>query len=257
MLKYSSSHTDGDEGEASVCGFDVSKNPIQVRKSIGYLPEHNPLYKEMYVREYLQFIARIFKIKNSSQRIEELIEATGLTTEAHKKIEFLSKGYRQRVGIAQAMMNDPEVLILDEPTSGLDPNQLVDIRALIKKIGEEKLVIFSSHIMQEVQALCNRVIILNKGQIVADDPIELLANRLGGVRKLIVEFKNKMAKEKLLKLSGVSSVELNEGKYEIFYKEENDLREDIFDLAVAESNKLLHVSGEDATVESIFQHITN
>jgi len=245
------------EGEASVCGFDVSKNPIQVRKSIGYLPEHNPLYKEMYVREYLQFIARIFKIKNSSQRIEELIEATGLTTEAHKKIEFLSKGYRQRVGIAQAMMNDPEVLILDEPTSGLDPNQLVDIRALIKKIGEEKLVIFSSHIMQEVQALCNRVIILNKGQIVADDPIELLANRLGGVRKLIVEFKNKMAKEKLLKLSGVSSVELNEGKYEIFYKEENDLREDIFDLAVAESNKLLHVSGEDATVESIFQHITN
>jgi len=159
-------------GVAKVCDYDVTTHPMEVRTKIGYLPEHNPLYKDLYVKEYLSFVAGLHKIKKKRQRVAEMIEQTGLEREQNKIIGTLSKGYRQRVGLAQALIHDPEVLILDEPTSGLDPNQLAEIRALIKQIGTEKTVIFSTHIMQEVQAICDRVLIINKGQLVANDSIE-------------------------------------------------------------------------------------
>src|SRR5690606_4516482 len=162
------------DGSALVSGFEVQQEPMEVRKRVGYLPEANPLYYEMYVREYLEFTAHIHKIRKPKDRIEEMISLTGLNKEAHKKIGALSKGYKQRVGLAQAMLHNPEVLILDEPTSGLDPNQILEIRDLITKIGKEKTVSLSTHIMQEVQAMCNRAIIINNGKIVADDAIERL-----------------------------------------------------------------------------------
>lgn len=161
-------------GKASVCGFDVVKNPMEIRRLIGYLPEHNPLYLEMYIKESLNFIAGIHQINNKEKRIAEVIEQTGLGEVQHKKISDLSKGYRQRVGLAQAILHDPQVLILDEPTSGLDPNQVKDIRNLIKELGKTKTIVFSTHIMQEVEAVCNQVIIINKGQIVADDLLTAL-----------------------------------------------------------------------------------
>ena len=165
------------DGLAEVCGFDVAKNPIEARRHVGYLPEHNPLYKDMYVKEYLGFVAGMYKLKNKMALVSKMIDMTGLGDEQNKQIGMLSKGYRQRVGLAQAMIHDPQVLILDEPTSGLDPNQLVEIRKLIKDLGKEKTVIFSTHIMQEVQALCNRVVIINKGKIVADGDISTLQQR--------------------------------------------------------------------------------
>jgi len=159
-------------GKASVCGFDVQTQPIEVKRSIGYLPESNPLYQDMYVRESLQFIANIHQIDNADKRIDEVIEITGLTPEKHKKIGQLSKGYKQRVGLAQAILHDPQVLILDEPTSGLDPNQLIGIRQLIRDLGKTKTVVLSTHIMQEVEAVCDHVVIINKGTIVANDTLE-------------------------------------------------------------------------------------
>lgn len=167
-------------GKASVCGFDVKTQPLEVKRSIGYLPESNPLYQEMYVRESLAFIADIHKVPNAEQRIEEVIEITGLTPEKHKKIGQLSKGYRQRVGLAQAIIHDPQVLILDEPTSGLDPNQLIGIRQLIRDLGKTKTIVLSTHIMQEVEAVCDHVVIINKGKIVANDSLEGLRKNNAG-----------------------------------------------------------------------------
>lgn len=164
-------------GKASVCGYDVETQPLEVKRSIGYLPESNPLYQDMYVRESLAFIANIHQVPDAEKRIEEVIELTGLTPEKHKKIGQLSKGYRQRVGLAQAILHDPQVLILDEPTSGLDPNQLIGIRQLIRDLGKTKTIILSTHIMQEVEAVCNRVVIINKGKIVADDTLEDLRSK--------------------------------------------------------------------------------
>lgn len=246
------------EGSAQVCGYDVEKDHLDVRRHIGYLPEHNPLYKEMYVKEYLELIAKIFKIKSPASRISDLIEMTGLTKEQSKKIQFLSKGYRQRVGLAQAMMHDPEVLILDEPTSGLDPNQLMEIRALIKEVGKEKLVLFSSHIMQEVQALCSRVIILDNGKLVADDPISTLIGTGGGTQQLKVSFKSSMDHAKLKALSGVQAIErLGGNSYVIVADGDIDIREAIFDLAVADGNKIFSMAKEDKSIESVFQKITS
>jgi ABC-2 type transport system ATP-binding protein len=164
-------------GSAKVCGFDVNENSIEVRKCVGYLPEHNPLYLDLYVKESLGFVADLHQIKNKNRRIKEVIELTGLNVEQHKKIGQLSKGYRQRVGLAQAILHDPKVLILDEPTSGLDPNQLIDIRNLIKELGKTKTVILSTHIMQEVEAICSHVVIINKGEIVVSDPLNALFER--------------------------------------------------------------------------------
>src|ERR1700722_16394700 len=178
------------QGKAIVCGYDTTVEPLEVTKKIGYLPESNPLYTDMYVQEYLEFMAGLHKLGNrTKERIKEMIEVTGLTVERKKKVGQLSKGYRQRVGLAQAMLHDPEVLILDEPTSGLDPNQLVEIRSLIKQLGQKKTVIFSSHIMQEVQAVASRVIIINKGKIVADDSTENLQGRTGAEIVVTAEFK--------------------------------------------------------------------
>lgn len=163
-------------GKASVCGFDVADNSVEVRKNIGYLPEHNPLYQDLYVKESLEFVADIHKIQNKKQRINEVIELTGLVPEQHKKIGELSKGYRQRVGLAQAIIHNPQVLILDEPTSGLDPNQLIEIRALIKDLGKTKTIILSTHIMQEVEAICDHVVIINQGKIVLNDTLSAIVN---------------------------------------------------------------------------------
>lgn len=174
MMKILTCYIPPTEGSATVCGFDTNNQSIEVRRQIGYLPEHNPLYLDMYVKEFLEFIGGLYKIKNSKERVKEMIEATGLQVEQNKKIGALSKGYRQRVGLAQAMIHDPKVLIMDEPTTGLDPNQLEEIRGLIKKLGKEKTVMLSTHIMQEVEAVCDRVIIINKGEIVANDTTETL-----------------------------------------------------------------------------------
>jgi len=246
------------EGTATVCGYDVTKDHLDVRRHIGYLPEHNPLYKEMYVKEYLELIAKIFKINNPASRISDLVEMTGLTKEQGKKIQFLSKGYRQRVGLAQAMMHDPEVLILDEPTSGLDPNQLMEIRSLIRDVGKEKLVLFSSHIMQEVQALCSRVVILDNGKLVADDPISALIGAGSGGMRIMVSFKNAMDVNKLKSIAGVSTVEKLKGtEYAILSEGDVDVREHVFDMAVQQGNKILSMAAEDKSIESVFQKITS
>src|SRR6201996_1320615 len=180
-------------GKASVCGFDVETQPLEVKRSIGYLPESNPLYTDMYVRESLAFIANIHQIPDPEKRIEEIIELTGLTPEKHKKIGQLSKGYRQRVGLAQAILHDPQVLILDEPTSGLDPNQLIGIRQLIRDLGKTKTIILSTHIMQEVEAVCDRVVIINKGKIVADDSLEGLRKKSkeNSLENIFIQLTNK------------------------------------------------------------------
>lgn len=175
-MKIATCYIPATSGSVEVCGFDVRQSPNDVRRNIGYLPEHNPLYLDMYVKEFLEFVGGIYKIKGNTlkQRIEEVIELVGLQVEQKKKIGQLSKGYRQRVGLAQALIHDPQVLILDEPTTGLDPNQLVEIRSVIKQIGREKTVIFSTHIMQEVEAICDRVVIINKGQIIENQPLNKL-----------------------------------------------------------------------------------
>lgn len=243
-------------GTVTVCGHDVTEDPMAVRQSIGYLPEHNPLYKEMYVREYLHFIAGVHKIPNPTRRIEEMIEMTGLGREQNKLIGTLSKGYRQRVGLAQAMLHDPEVLILDEPTSGLDPNQLVDIRALIKRIGEEKTVIFSTHIMQEVQAICDRVLIINRGQLVANDPIDRLQSRLAGEAIVTVEFKQKVDQKRLLSITGVKAVKPLGKRWQLISDKDRDIREAVFSFAVTNQLSLLELHKEEISVEDVFRRLT-
>ena len=246
------------EGVAKVCDFDTTTHPIEVRRSIGYLPEHNPLYKDMYVKEYLKFVAGLNKVSNKSQRVGEMIERTGLGREQHKLIGALSKGYRQRVGLAQAMLHDPKVLILDEPTSGLDPNQLVEIRKLIKDIGQEKTVIFSTHIMQEVQAICDRVLIINKGNIVADDPIENLQQRISGEAIVTVEFLQKIEKQFLEKIPKVKNVKsLGNNRWQISSKSKEDIRQSIFEMAVRKNWVLLEMKKDEFSVEDIFQKLTN
>lgn len=244
-------------GAVKVCGYDVEENSMEVRRRIGYLPEHNPLYRDMYVKEYLRFVARLHKAPNASQRADEMIERTGLTLERNKIIGALSKGYRQRVGLAQAMLHDPDVLILDEPTSGLDPNQLVDIRNLIKRLGEEKTVIFSTHIMQEVQALCNRVVIINRGEIVADDPIEALSARVSGRVFLTLEFSGPVSEKDLRRLPHLlEAQELGQYKWKLTTDSAHDIRPDIFRMAGEQKWPLLEVHREIASVENIFQELT-
>ncbi|MEM6772447.1 MAG: ATP-binding cassette domain-containing protein, partial [Bacteroidota bacterium] len=227
-------------------------------RQVGYLPEHNPLYKDMYVREYLRFAAKANQVDNPKARIAEMIEVTGLGREAHKPIGALSKGYRQRVGLAQAMLHDPQVLILDEPTSGLDPNQLAEIRGLIKSLGKEKTVILSTHIMQEVQALCDRVIIIDQGTLVADDPIDNLTNRLTGVNSLLVTFDRAPDLKKLGALPGVSKVATNLGgfSYRLSLKDKADPRAEVFNFAVANNLVLLGLQREEGSVEDVFRALT-
>jgi ABC-2 type transport system ATP-binding protein len=246
------------EGSVEVCGYDVAEKSIEVRRNIGYLPEHNPLYKDMYVKEYLDFAASMHKISNKKRRIDEMIEMTGLGKESHKQIGELSKGYRQRVGLAQAMIHDPQVLILDEPTSGLDPNQLIEIRKLIRTLGQEKTLIFSTHIMQEVQAICDRVVIINRGGIVADDKIEKLQDLIVGENTLHVEFSSSVTVAQLQKIKGVRTAStIGTNRYQIKYNTDTDIREDIFRFAVANQLILLELHKEISSVEDVFQQLTN
>ena len=245
-------------GSALVCGFDTATEPLEVTKKIGYLPESNPLYYDMYIREYLEFMAGLHKLgKITQQRINEMIEVTGLTAERKKKVGQLSKGYKQRVGLAQAMLHDPEVLILDEPTSGLDPNQLVEIRSLIKQLGKDKTVIFSSHIMQEVQAVADRVIIINKGKIVADDSTDKLQSRLGNEMLVTVEFKQDVETGLLTRINGIKSVEKQaDGRWNFVAEGGKDIREDIFNFAKEKNLTLLHLNKEEYSLEEVFKQLT-
>ena len=253
-MKMLTCYTEPTAGSATVNGFDIKKNPLEVRKSVGYLPEHNPLYKDMYVKEYLGFVAGIHKVSKSKQRINDLIEMTGLGLEQHKLIGALSKGYRQRVGLAQAMMHDPEVLILDEPTSGLDPNQLRDIRSLILELGKEKTVIFSTHIMQEVSALCDRVLIINRGDLVADDPIETLHARVNSEHQIAVEFLGKISEDKLKEIDGFKSFTKEGSTYKIIATK--DVRKEIFNWAVAQKSIIIEMNAIKLSIENVFTELT-
>ena len=256
-MKMVSCYLSPTSGTAKVCGYDILENPLEVRKHIGYLPENNPLYFDMYVREYLQFVAGIHGLDNKSKRVKDLIEMTGLGKEQHKLIGALSKGYKQRVGLAQAMIHNPDVLILDEPTSGLDMNQLVDIRNLIKEVGKEKTVILSTHIMQEVQALCDRVIIINNGILIADDPIEKLQDRIKGEDEITINLTNNDVNLSALnKIAGINSVtKTNEGII-VRSDSDKDIRPQIFKTAVDAGWVIIELKKEDISVEHIFQKLT-
>ena len=251
MMKILTTYIEASEGTASVNGFDVTTDKKSVQSSVGYLPEHNPLYTDLYVKEYLNFNANVYGTPKS--RIDEVIELTGLRPEAHKKISQLSKGYRQRVGLANALLHNPEVLILDEPTTGLDPNQLVDIRNLIKTIGKEKTVFLS---MQEVEAMCDRVIIINKGEVVADKYLKDL--RDGQEQIVVVEFDYRVEDAFLLKLPKVSSVKnTHDFIYEITFSTKEDMRSHVFDFAHDNDLKILQLNQKNASLESLFREMTS
>jgi len=254
MMKILTTYIEASSGTIKVNTFDVNEHPKNVQKSVGYLPENNPLYLEMYIKEYLRFNAQIYKISN--ERVQEVIELTGLTPESHKKIGQLSKGYRQRVGLASALLHDPDVLILDEPTTGLDPNQLVDIRNLIKSIGKTKTIFLSTHIMQEVEAICDRVIIINKGEIVADK--KLIELQEGKEQTVIVEFDYRVEDAFLQKLPKVKNVINPHGfVYEITFKTAEDMRSHVFDFAHDNQLKILQLNQKNASLESMFRELTS
>ncbi len=254
MMKILTTYIAANEGVATVNGFNVETKKKQVQNSVGYLPEHNPLYQDMYVKEYLNFSAAIYN--TSKQRINEVIELTGLTPECHKKIGQLSKGYRQRVGLANALLHDPDVLILDEPTTGLDPNQLVEIRQLIKTLGTSKTVFLSTHIMQEVEAMCDRVIIINKGEIVADKKLKDLYSQQEQV--IIVEFDYRVENPFLLRLPHAKSVNNTHGfVYEITFSTPKDMRAQVFDFAHDNQLKLFQLNQKNSNLETLFRTLTS
>jgi ABC-2 type transport system ATP-binding protein len=244
------------EGEIKVCGKTVSVDAIETRKHIGYLPENNPLYLDMYVKEYLEFVAKIYKLKNIKERVNEMIQLVGLEVEQNKKIGMLSKGYRQRVGLAQAIIHNPDVLILDEPTSGLDPNQLVEIRDLIRRIGKEKTVMLSTHILQEVEAICDRVIIIRKGTLVADN----LASNLqvaSDLQVVFAEFDGNVTKSLLSKIKGVTKVEqITSQKYLIESESLEDLRKTVAQFAQQQNLLVLTLRTEEKSLEEVFKSLT-
>lgn len=246
-------------GNVTVCGFDVIKDSLAVRNTIGYLPESNPLYTDMYVKEYLGFIAGMHKMgKETKSRIEEMIDKTGLVREQHKKIGQLSKGYRQRVGLAQAMLHNPKVLILDEPTTGLDPNQLVEIRALIKQLGKEKTVILSTHIMQEVEAVCDRIVIINKGVLVANEDTRTLQSKKEGTVGYKVEFDKTVTANQLKNINGVLQVTNLQGNtWSLNTNSQFDVRAEVFQFAVQNHLVLLSISKEEQSLETIFRQLTS
>ena len=255
LMKILTGYIPQTNGDAKICNLDINENSIETRSRIGYLPEHNPLYLDMYVKEYLEFVANIYNVNH--KYIDEMIKKTGLLKEQHKLIGSLSKGYRQRVGLAQALIHNPEVLILDEPTTGLDPNQLIEIRSLIKEVGREKTVLLSTHIMQEVEAICDRVIIINKGQIVANKTIIELQKSKGNRKLITVEFDEKAEKKELMKIENVLEArELKGNKYQIFSDSKFDLRPDLFEFAVKNKLTILQMNIEEQKLESIFQELT-
>ncbi len=257
MMKIITTFIPPSEGEVKVCGYDIISDSMEVRKKVGYLPEHNPLYLDMYVREYLGFIAGLHHMKQKDKRIKEMVDLTGLGQEQHKKIGALSKGYRQRVGLAQALIHNPEVLILDEPTSGLDPNQLVDIRNLIKNIGKEKTVMFSTHIMQEVEAVCDRVIIINKGKIVAEGLSGELGREKNSGYSISVEFDKDISRGALSQIEGVKRVDkTGENSWELFTDSKEDIRPAVFRFAVSQQLTVLTISRNEKNLETVFRDVT-
>lgn len=244
-------------GSVQVCGFDVNEKSMEARRCIGYLPEHNPLYRDMYVREYLQFTAGIHAIPNATRQVEAMVERTGLGSHRFKKISELSKGYRQRVGLAQAMLHNPQVLILDEPTSGLDPNQIIEIRQLIKELGREKTVILSTHILGEVEAVCDRAIIINKGKLVANAPIEQLKQQFTGQSIVTVEFAETTRDNALKSIKNVRSVHsVGLNRWQLTASADQDIRAEVFAFAVANKLTLLELHKEVRSVEDVFQQLT-
>jgi ABC-2 type transport system ATP-binding protein len=247
------------EGDVFVNSKNVLENQMEIRKTLGYLPEQNPLYTDMYIVEFLNFVAGIYKIPNRVQRIEEVIGLTGLEPEINKKIGALSKGYRQRVGLAQAIIHDPEVLILDEPTSGLDPNQIVEIRNLIQNLGKKKTVMLSTHIMQEVDAICDRILIINKGILVADDnTLDIHIKGKSNTGTLLVELMSPVSEKDFKTIVGVRKVmSLETNKFIIEFDAEKDIRQDVFNLAVKLSNVVLSLQIKEKSLEDVFAELTN
>lgn len=257
-MKMITGYLPATDGTASVCGFDAQSQSLEVRKRLGYLPEANPLYMDMYVREYLELSAGIHKLgKDTKPRIQEMIALTGLGKEAHKKIGALSKGYKQRVGLAQAMLHRPEVLILDEPTTGLDPNQIIDIRELIINIGKEKTVLLSTHIMQEVQAMCSRVIIINGGKIVADDGVEALKQENADTGALLVSFETDVPESQIKLLKVVKRAEsLGGNKWRLHTSKPDQLRKEILQWALQYDVNISSMQSETRSLEDIFRNLT-
>ncbi|HXB91377.1 MAG TPA: gliding motility-associated ABC transporter ATP-binding subunit GldA [Puia sp.] len=256
-MKIITGYLGQDGGEAIVCGIPVNQQPLETKKKIGYLPEANPLYPDMYVREYLDFIADVHQVGNRKARIEEVIAMVGLTAESKKKLGQLSKGYKQRVGLAAALVHDPEVLILDEPTGGLDPNQIIEIREVIKKLGENKTVLFSSHILQEVEALCDRVVIINKGKLVADSPLDRLrsqSSRLGLIR---VSFKETLAAGQLQTLHNVKEITpLSSQAWELQTDTPDEVKKQLMELALQNNWNIVSLHSENQSLEEIFRRLT-
>lgn len=253
-MKIITGYLTADSGSVTVCGIPVQKDPQAVKSKIGYLPESNPLYYDMYVREYLEFVASVHGIKSKSDAIERVIDQVGLRKESSKKIGQLSKGYKQRVGLAAALIHDPEVLILDEPTTGLDPNQIVEIRSVIRELGKNKTVLFSSHILQEIEAICNRVIIINKGNIVADNPLsDLLQQNDNNV--LIVEFRETVAPELLAAIPAIQQI--NATTWSATAADTDALRRTFMELALQHQLNIISMRSESqASLESIFRNLT-
>ena len=254
LMKILTTYITADEGTATVNGQDVNTNPKAVQLSIGYLPEHNPLYLDLYVREYLAFNADVYKVAKS--RIEEVIQLTGLSTESHKKIGQLSKGYRQRVGLANALLHNPDVLILDEPTTGLDPNQLMEIRNVIKNVGKDKTVFLSTHIMQEVEAICDRVIIINNGKIVTDKKLDNLISE-DKEQVIEVEFDFQVEEQLISKIENlVSYINVHDMMWELTFKSDRDMRSVVFDFAQKNGLKTLQLNQKNKNLEAVFREIT-
>lgn len=254
-MKILTGYLKPDEGTAMICGMDVNENPIDIKRKIGYLSEANPLYYDMYIREYLEFIAKTFRISNYKKRIEEMIDLTGLRAEAHKKTGQLSKGYKQRTGLAAAMIHDPEVLILDEPTSGLDPNQVLEIRDIIKHQGRTKTILFSSHILSEVEAVCKRVIIINKGTVVADDSLERLKQKTTG-QSLYIKFGNVVETHFFESISGIGNLQRDDNAWLITGADLAIIRKQVIEKALQQDLDIVSVENRQNQLEDIFRSLT-
>jgi ABC-2 type transport system ATP-binding protein len=258
-MKILTGYLGQDGGQAVVCGLSVGEHPLATKKKIGYLPEANPLYPDMYVREYLDFIADIHHLADKKARIEAVITLVGLTPESKKRLGQLSKGYRQRVGLAAALLHEPEVLILDEPTSGLDPNQIIEIRDVIKRLGKDKTILFSSHILQEVEALCDRVIIINKGKLVADSQLSLLrAQNDSSVSTIRVVFRELPEATPLEGLDGVQAVSLlSDGQWELQTSSPDSVKKQLMELALQNNWNIITLQSETRSLEDVFRQLTN
>lgn len=253
-MKIITGYLQADGGNAVVCDLDVQSSPLAAKQKIGYLPESNALYYDMYVREYLHFVADVHEVKNQKEKIEAVIQKVGLTPEAHKKIAQLSKGYKQRVGLAAALIHDPEVLILDEPTSGLDPNQIVEIRNVIKELGKEKTILFSSHIMQEVQAICDRVIIINKGTIVADDLLSHLLKK-SHAGSVTLEIKEEVTAEVFGVIQNITQI--NSTTWNVKTDNPEQVKKSLMQICLEKNLNVLSLTGDTNNLEEVFRNLTN